>query len=602
MQSESHFPLGAHCISGQGTHFLVWAPFAEAVTLWLGDVKPRKLKMSRGKRGYYSLLVSDAKSGAKYRYQLDANPPLPDPASRYQPEGVHGPSEVVDASFAWSNSTLSRGRGLCDLIIYELHVGTFTQKGTLAAIVDEIPRLQALGITAIELMPLAQFPGQRNWGYDGVYPFAVQNSYGGPHELKMLVDACHASDISVILDVVYNHLGPEGNYLAHYGPYFQDRYQTPWGSALNFDGPYSDEVRRYFLQNMMQWLDEFHIDGLRLDAVHAICDFSAKPFLEELTRAKRELEQKTGSTLHLIAESDSNDSRLVGPLAQNHIGMDAQWSDDYHHALHAKLTGERHGYYQDFGNLDQIVKALNQRVVYDGQFSPFRNAKHGRSYLEVDFNRLVVCSQNHDQIGNRMLGERLSTLIDHHKLKLAASLILLSPFTPLLFMGEEYGEKAPFLYFADHSDAELIRATREGRAKEFRAFFGDKAAPDPFSVETFDKSRIEPDSVVNNSTQRDLLTFYQALVTLRKVLVREGFFANGKARLLSDEQTVHWHGQNKKEQIHSLFSFSDKNETIGLPRGSKKLSVALQSFDSPSPSSSDEEVVLPPFSVIVLRG
>jgi maltooligosyltrehalose trehalohydrolase len=337
-------------------------------------------------------------------------------------------------------------------------VGAYTKKGTFESIIPHLDELKKLGITAIELMPVAQFPGTRNWGYDGVYPYAVQNSYGGPEGFKRLVNACHGRGLALVLDVVYNHLGPEGNYLWDFGPYFTDRYKALWGFSINFDGPHSDDVRHYFIQNALYWVTEFHVDALRVDAVHAILDFSAEPFLEELASAVHDEAKRLNRRVYLIAESALNDTRVIRSREFGGYGLDAQWNDDFHHALHTVLTGERMGYYRDFGRLQDLAKALLEGFVYSGEYSPYRRRRHGNSSRDIPAHRFVVFSQNHDQVGNRMRGERLSELVCFERTKLAAGVMTLSPFIPLLFMGEEYGETAPFQYFVSHSDPDLRRS------------------------------------------------------------------------------------------------------------------------------------------------
>jgi maltooligosyltrehalose trehalohydrolase len=375
--------------------------------------------------------------------------------------------------------------------------------------------LRDLGVTAVEFMPLAQFPGRRNWGYDGVYPFAVQNSYGGPRALQQLVDACHQNGLAVVLDVVYNHLGPEGNYFGEFGPYFSDRYRTPWGSAINFDAPYSDGVRRFFIENALYWISEFHIDALRLDAVHGIFDQSAYPFLEELGDEVHALGTELGRNAYLIAESNLNAPHLIQAKARGGYGLDAQWNDDFHHALRTVLTGDRSGYYQDFGSVDQIGKAWRDGFVYTGEYSKFRKRRHGRAIPEVHSSRLVVFSGNHDQVGNRMLGERLSSLVTLEDQKLAAGAVMLSPFLPLLFMGEEYGETAPFQYFIEHGEPGLIDAVRRGRKEEFKSFAWEGEPPDPQAVDTFEKCKLHW-SRLDQDPHRTMHEYYRSLIRLRK--------------------------------------------------------------------------------------
>jgi maltooligosyltrehalose trehalohydrolase len=411
-------------------------------------------------------VVQGVKPGTRYFYRLDGNTERPDPASKFQPEGVHGPSQVIDPHFVWEELHWS-GIPFSHYVLYELHVGTFTAQGTFDAIVPHLDELKDLGITSIEIMPVAQFPGDRNWGYDGVYPGAVQNSYGGPEGLKRLIDACHQRGLAVTLDVVYNHLGPEGNYLCDFGPYFTDRYHTPWGAAINFDGPDSDAVRRFFIENALSWVTEFRLDALRLDAVHGIFDFSALHFLQELAAAVHEQAERLNRRIYVIAESDLNDVRLVSSPELGGYGLDAQWNDDFHHALHTLLTGERTGYYEDFGRIQDLAKAFAEGFVYSGAYSPARRRRHGNTSKDLAADRFVVCAQNHDQVGNRLKGDRLSALVSFEGLKLAAAVVLLSPFIPLLFMGEEYGETAPFPYFVSHSDPDLIEVVRRGRRAEF---------------------------------------------------------------------------------------------------------------------------------------
>jgi maltooligosyltrehalose trehalohydrolase len=398
-----------------------------------------------------------------------------------------------------------------------LHVGTFTSAGTLEAIIDHLSYLNALGITAIELMPLAQFPGARNWGYDGVFPYAVQNTYGGPRALQRLVNACHRAGLAVALDVVYNHLGPEGNFLSDFGPYFTDRYKAPWGDALNFDGPASDDVIRFFVENAIGWLRDFHIDALRLDAIHGIFDRSAQPFLSLLGIAVDKFAEQTGRRVYLIAESDLNDARIVRPGDLGGYGLHAQWNDDFHHALHSLQTGERMGYYKDFGSLGHLEKAVQQGYVYTGQYSEYRRRRHGNSASAIQPSQLVVFSQNHDQVGNRMLGDRSSVLLTFEGLKLSVGLVLLVPYLPLIFMGEEYGELAPFLYFTSHEDPALAKAVRDGRKKEFAAFHHEGLPPDPQAETTFLNSKLNHE-LRREGSHKVLWGFYRELIRLRKTL------------------------------------------------------------------------------------
>ena len=506
--------LGAIYLGKGKCQFCVWAPLVQKVEVHMVSPQERIVPLNPGARGYHEGVVEDVGPGTAYLYRLDAQKERPDPASRYQPEGVHGPSQVIDPGFPWDDR-FWHGIPIKDYILYELHVGTYTSKGTFEAIIPHLDGLKELGITALELMPVAQFPGKRNWGYDGVYPFAVQNSYGGPEGLKSLVNACHLKNLAVVMDVVYNHLGPEGNYLWDYGPYFTDRYKGAWGPAVNFDGAHSDEVRRFFIENALYWINEFHIDSLRIDAVHAIYDFSARPFLEELAMTVHKQAEKRSRRIYLIPESALNDTRLLRSRQLGGFGLDAQWNDDFHHALHTVLTGEQKGYYQDFGRLQDLSKACGEGFVYTGQYSSYRQRRHGNSSIQIPASRFVVFAQNHDQIGNRMQGERLSCLVSFEKLKLAAGMVLLSPFIPLLFMGEEYGEKAPFPYFISYLDADLAEAVGKGRQDEFDAFEWQGEPPDPQDEETFLNARLNH-KLRQEGSNRVLFEFYKELIRLRK--------------------------------------------------------------------------------------
>jgi len=465
-------------------------------------------------RGYHVGELADVAPGSRYLFRLDGGAERPDPASRLQPEGVHGPSAVVAAvpdpvAAGWAGHPLER------LVFQEIHVGTFSAEGTFDGAIPHLEPLGRLGVTAVELMPIAQFPGERNWGYDGVHPYAPQASYGGPEGLRRFAAAAHAAGLSVFLDVVYNHLGPEGNYLGEFGPYFSDFHRTPWGGALNFDGPDSDEVRRFFLDNALEWLTDFGLDGLRLDAIHGIFDASARPFLAELAEAVEARSRRLGRPLHVVAESDLNASRVVRPREQGGYGHASQWCDDFHHALHALLTGERRGYYADFGNLEQLARALREGYVFQGERSDHRRRRHGDSPAGLAPTAFVVCAQNHDQVGNRMLGDRLATSLPPEKLRLAAATVLLAPFLPLLFMGEEYGETAPFPYFVSHGDPDLLEAVRRGRRIEFQGFGWAGEPPDPGAPATFASARLRRE-LRDRSPHRELLAWHRELLRLRR--------------------------------------------------------------------------------------
>jgi maltooligosyltrehalose trehalohydrolase len=506
--------LGATVLK-DGVKFMVWAPKVSELRLNLIE-ESQSILMIPQAGGYFGTFVKGLRSGAKYVYLLNEDLQRPDPVSRHQPEGVHGPSEVVDPTeFEWEDLDW-RGIPIEEMILYEIHTGTFTPQGTFESILPLLSYLkQELGVTAIELMPVAQFPGERNWGYDGTYLYAPQASYGGPKGLKTLINACHQQGLAVLLDVVYNHLGPEGNYLGDFGYYFTNRYKTPWGPAVNLDGPESDDVRRFLIQNALYWVLEYHIDGLRIDAVHGIFDFSARHILSELTEAVHRVAKKLRRHIVVTAESPLNDARLLNPPSKGGYGLDAQWNDDFHHCLHTLLTGERSGYYQDFGRFDQLVKALQEGFAYSGQYSSFRKRKHGNSSKHLPSTKFVIFSQNHDQVGNRPKGDRLSTLVSFEALKLVAGMVLLSPNVPLLFMGEEYGEDAPFQYFVSHSDPGLIEAVRRGRKEEFLAFEGDVHVPDPQDEMTFLRSKINLE-LRYRERHKTLLELYKTLITLRK--------------------------------------------------------------------------------------
>lgn len=514
-QLEWELDLGATLVGPSTVRFRVWAPQVNSLGVRLLDNHAKAHPLTQREHGYWEGNVSPVSAGTRYRFILNDGLERPDPVSRFQPEGVHGPSEVCDPrAFQWTDHQW-KGLSLDQFIIYELHTGTFTSEGTFDAIISRLSYLRdEVGITAIELMPVAQFPGTRNWGYDGAYLFAPQASYGGPESLKRLVNACHAHGLAVVLDVVYNHLGPEGNYLGDFGPYFTNRYSTAWGPGMNFDGCDSDAVRHFVISNAVYWITEYHIDALRLDAIHGIFDFSAKHLLQELGEAVHHAAKHLGRQVPIIAESDLNDSRVISPSHKSGYGLDAQWNDDFHHALHCLLTKEARGYYQDFGKLDQLATALETGFVFSGQYCQFRHRRHGNSSKGTKPTQFVVYAQNHDQIGNRAQGDRLSTMVPFPALKVAAAGVLLSPNIPLLFMGEEYGEANPFLYFIDHGDPGLIEAVRQGRRAEF-ASFGWQETSDPYNHETIERSRLAP-NFETNQRHRALLNWHQTLISLRK--------------------------------------------------------------------------------------
>jgi maltooligosyltrehalose trehalohydrolase len=493
--------------------------------------------MTREERGFFRFSKGDVVDGQRYAYRLNRGQDYPDPASRWQPEGVSRPSAVLRTdAFTWSDEGW-KGVPREDLVFYELHVGTFTPEGTFNAIVPRLPALRDLGVTALEIMPVGQFPGTRNWGYDGVHPYAPQQSYGGPHELQRLVNTCHLNGLAVFLDVVYNHIGPEGSYLGEYGPYFTDRYRTPWGAAVNFDGRGSQAVREFILDNVRMWLEEYRFDGLRLDAVHAIYDFGARHILQDIKETAVRSAQKLGRQVHIVAESDLNDVRLLLPPQKGGYGIDAQWSDDFHHLVHVALTGEQQGYYEDYGKPEQFPHMLEKTFVLNGCYSAHRDRCHGGSDAGLPGDRFVVCIQNHDQVGNRATGERLSTLIPPAAQRLAASLLLLAPYLPLLFMGEEYGEEHPFQYFCSFNDPNLIDAVRNGRRREFEAFHAMGGnVPDPQAENTFAASRLTW-SWESDQRRSGLRRLYRDLLRARREWPALRDYSQRSARMLPDTRS-----------------------------------------------------------------
>ncbi|MGA1824518.1 MAG: malto-oligosyltrehalose trehalohydrolase [bacterium] len=506
---------GASYLGEGQCEFRVWAPFLPSVCCEIVSPERRVIPLEKNAEGYWIGRCNGVWPHSRYYYRIGEELRRPDPASSFQPEGINGPSEVIDHDdFIWSDG-LWQGIALEKLIIYELHIGTFTDEGTFEACSKRIEDLLELGITAIELMPVAQFPGERNWGYDGVYPFAVQNSYGGPNGLKKLVNLCHMRGMAVILDVVYNHMGPEGNYFSEFGPYFTNKYKTPWGDAINFDDAFCGGVREYFIQNALYWFKYFHMDALRLDAIHGIFDMGAKHILKEMAERVADYATTESRKVYLMAESDLNDTRVIQKREHAGYGLDAQWCDDFHHAMHANLTNEKSGYYMDFGTIEACVKAIQEGFVYSWDYSEFRKRYFGSSSRDVPAYQLVAFIQNHDQVGNRMLGERLSHLLSFEALKLAAGILFTSPYIPLLFMGEEYAEPSPFLYFISHTDTNLIEAVREGRKREFAAFGWKEAPPDPQSKETYRRSKLTWE-LRKEGKYQTMRTFYQTLIRLRK--------------------------------------------------------------------------------------
>lgn len=603
IQSIERRTLGLNFTSAASANALVWAPYAGSVSLFIDG---KAIPLEKKEFGYWEGEVSGIIHGALYKFVID-DKQFPDPASLSQPEGVHGSSAMINLnSFIWTDNQW-KGIAPEDLIVYELHTGTFSSSGTFDGIRDKIGYFKDLGITAIEIMPVAQFPGSRNWGYDGVFPFAVQNSYGGADKLQKLVDEFHNENIAVILDVVYNHLGPEGNYLSAFGPYFTGKYHTPWGSAVNFDDEWCDEVRRFVIENALMWFRDFHIDGLRLDAIHAIRDFGAKHIMEELKENTDKLSEFTGRKHLLIAETDLNDVRYINPQEKGGYGFDIQWCDEFHHSVHSLITSEKTGYYSDFGTIDMLCKSLNNAYVYDGIYSPSRKRTFGNKTTGLLGSKFLVFIQNHDQTGNRLHGDRLSALVDSETLKLIAGTLFFSPFIPLIFMGEEYGEKNPFLYFVDHSDLGLIKAVQEGRKKEFSYLDEQESFPDPQSEETFKQSKLNWET--QNEQQAELLDFYKELIRLRKKhpVLRNAVRVGTEADVVKDRNTIVLLRQNHENIIICIMNFEDNQVTLELAPQKKPFFVLLNSsgkdwknIRNVSMDNKTKEISINPKSVILL--
>jgi maltooligosyltrehalose trehalohydrolase len=573
--------------------FEVWAPLAKSLSAQIND---RAIPMNGpDNRGWWRVKVDSAVSGADYGYLIDDDPrPYPDPRSQWQPNGVHGLSRVYDQSGYQWNDQKFQPAPLAGAIIYELHIGTFTPEGSLDSAIARLDHLVSLGITHIELMPLNSFAGNHGWGYDGVALFAVHEPYGGPDALKRFVDAAHRRGLAVLLDVVYNHFGPLGNYTGKFGPYLTDAHKTPWGGAVNLDEAGSHQVRRFFCDNALMWMRDFHIDGLRIDAVHAFVDRSAVHLLEQLSAETETLAAMIARSKVLIAESDLNDPRLITPRSCNGFGMDAQWNDDFHHALFTVLVDEDlGGYYCDFNSLEYLAKSLKETFVYDGMYSQFRSRHHGRPVGTLSQHRFIGFIQNHDQVGNRAIGDRLCEVVGVNRSKIAAALVLLSPFTPLLFQGEEWAASTPFQYFADHDDKDLARLVSEGRKREFAAFgWNPGKIPDPEKRETFERSRLNWDEL-SQCTHAEMLAWYRDLIRLRRCTP----------------------SLNNGEPRNTSVSFNEEKKWICMRRGPIVVACNLSNQDRSTPgypemqvlfasrtgfSTHDRRITLPPESVAIL--
>ena len=564
----------------------VWAPNAKRMAALIGQRRLEMEKEGSEARGWWHVSAPEIAAGADYAFLVDDDEKqFPDPRTRFQPYGVHGVSRVVDhRAFKWSDSGFS-ARPLSDGSIYELHVGTFTPDGTFDSAIERLGHLVELGITHIELMPVAEFSGSRGWGYDGVDLFAPHHAYGGPDALKRLVNACHARELAVILDVVYNHFGPSGNYLSRFGSYQTSRYKTPWGDAVNLDGRGSDEVRRFFCDNAISWMRDYHIDGLRLDAVHAILDISPRHFLEQLSEETAELGRHTERRLVLIAEDDLNDPRVVVSGNRGGYGFDAQWDEDFHHSLHTVLTGERSGYYSDFGTLAQLAKTLTNAFAYDGQYSAYRDRRHGRSAAGLPGHNFVGCLQNHDQVGNRAKGDRISHSVSDARVRIGAAVVILGPLIPMFFQGEEWAASTPFQYFTDHQEPDLAHGVSEGRKREFAAFgWRPEDIADPQDPATFQKSKLDWTEIAREP-HKSILDWYKRLIRLRAATpeLRDGNF---KDVAVSYDEDQRWLVMNRGPV------------TIAINLGEQKYRVPVSNTGSSRLLlSSDDKLVFHPGSV-----
>jgi maltooligosyltrehalose trehalohydrolase len=572
--------------------FRLWAPDAQRISVKVAD--EMHAMAGPDKRGWWRVAVEGAGPGTDYAFQLDDDSgAYPDPRSQWQPNGVHGMSRLYDQhAFDWHDARW-QAPPFGSSIHYELHIGTFTSKGTFDSAIERLDYLRDLGITHIEIMPVAAYAGDRGWGYDGVSLFAVTENYGGPDALKRFVDACHVRGLAVVLDVVYNHFGPVGAYVGKFGPYLTDRHRTPWGDAVNFEDRGSDEVRRFFCDNALMWIRDFHIDGLRLDAVHEFVDRSAVHFMEQLAAEVEVLADTLGRRVVLIAESDLNDPKIVKPREGGGYGIDAQWSDDFHHALFTLLhTAEDIGYYNDFGSFEKLVKSLTHIFVYDGDYSHYRKRKHGRPVDGLSAHHFVGFIQNHDQVGNRATGDRLEQIIGMDLAKIAAGIVLTAPTVPLLFQGEEYAASTPFLYFADHDDPEMAKAVAEGRKKEFAAFgFDSQEIPNPEARETFEHSKLNWQEV-NEGHHKEMLEWYRALIHLR----RNSTWLNDGDR---GHTRIHSHDENRwmvmdRGGVQILVNLGEEEALVELPDG---FNIALSSRDGVVRTKND--VSIPPATLAI---
>ena len=610
MSMHTTVRLGGLVVPG-GAAFTLWAPFAKSleVRLVTGNRAGVHALADKG-GGLWVGMVEGAKAGDRYLFQVDGKD-QPDPCSRFQPEGVHAPSELVDLA-ALPFDPKRPAADLRNLVLYELHVGTFTAEGTFDSAIAELRGIAELGFTGIEVMPIGQFPGDRNWGYDGVQWFAAQASYGGPAGFARFVDAAHAAGLAVILDVVYNHVGPEGNYLGRLGPYFTQRYKTPWGVALNYDGPDSHWVREMALQSALSWLEDFHVDGLRLDAVQAIFDHSPVHLLRELSERVDALSRRLGRSFVTFAESDENDVRLIQPREDGGYGLTGVWSDDFHHALHAALTGERQGYYRDFGTLDHLARALRQGFAYEGEWSQYHNGPRGTLGRREPVGRVVVGSQNHDQVGNRPRGDRLPVILDARAERLATALTVIGPGTPLFFMGQEYGERTPFFFFTSYGDPDLAQRVQLGRQEELAAHGWVGQTPNPQDPATFQRSKIDR-ARRELPGHRELLRLTHDLLEWRAKLpaLRDQKRADVTAEVDERKRILLLRRGAPNQQVLFIASFSAEPETWEgyIPEGRWQLILDAQdpnyggdAVARPHVRGGFVELQLPPFAARLYRG
>ena len=593
--------IGVNFEDGKAT-VVVWAPLAKEVGLVVNN---DTIGLEKQQYGYWKTVTDKLRPGDRYQFSLDKNKALPDPASLWQPDGVHGQSMAFDVkNYHWNDASW-KNIPLGNYIIYELHTGTFSAKHNFEGIAEKLDYLKDLGVTAIEIMPVGQFPGTRNWGYDGVYPFAVQQSYGGPPGLQKLVDVCHTKGLAVILDVIYNHLGPEGNYSGEFGPYFTDKYKTPWGKAMNYDDAWCDGVRDYVIENALMWFRDFHIDALRMDAVHAIRDAGPVHLVKAIKQKVDELSAALGKPCYLIAELDLNDPVFINPLSKNGYGADAQWIDEFHHALRVTAGQPQEGYYADFNGIADLAKSYRDAYVYDGQFSMHRKKFFGTK-TDNPGNQFIVFSQNHDQIGNRMLGERTSTLLSFEMCKLMAAAVLFAPFLPMLFMGEEWAESNPFLFFVDHTDEELAKLVAKGRKEEFSSFKWQADPPDPRLEDTFNRSLLQW-NLLNEPQHQSMWRYYKKLIELRKTVapLKSTERRDTNVEVNVENKTLILKRTAGDQLAICVMNFSDRQQTVNIHNSA--LHVVLDSSSTewrgPSenlPKPGKNEIILQPESIVLL--